>query len=156
MGIGAMKEDDLDLSDSSIIRGEFEKINFPDIVKKGLILDESLPDIDVDADQLRLVFKNIVVNALDAMPQGGQLTVKSFLKGAWIVIQFIDTGTGILHKNLSNMFKPGFTTKQHGSGLGLAICTGILVMHNGKIEAKSKPGEGAEIIVYLPCSSLGK
>ena len=139
-----------------IIRGEFEKIKFPDIVQKGLILDESLPDIEVDADQLRLVFKNIVGNALEAMPQGGQLTVKTFLMGPWIVIKFIDTGTGVLQDNLSRMFKPGFTTKQHGSGLGLAICMGILVMHNGKIEAKSRPGEGTEIIVYLPCPSMGK
>ena len=74
----------------------------------------------------RRVFANIVDNALDAMPNGGELLVKTFLQGPRFVVVFTDMGMGIPRENLSKIFKPGFTTKQHGSGLGLAICESIL------------------------------
>ena len=141
---------------NAVIMEELEKVNFPKSIQKRLNLDQSLPDIEVDADQLRHVFTNVAGNAIDAMPGGGELTVKTFFQGPWIVVIFADTGVGISSENLSKIFKPGFTTKRHGSGLGLAICMGILTMHNGKIEVKSGLGEGTQIIVYLPQGSSGR
>ena len=135
---------------NTIVIEELKRINFPIGVRKELSLDKSLPDIKVDADQIRRVFANIVDNALEAMPDGGELLVKTFLQDPWFVVKFTDMGMGIPEENLSKIFKPGFTTKQHGSGLGLAICSGILVLHNGKIEVKSQVGKGTEISIYLP------
>jgi len=125
-------------------------INFPKGIRKELDLDKSLPEIEVDTDQLRHVITNIVGNAIDAMPEGGEILVRTFLQDPWIVLTFTDTGIGIPPENSENIFKPGFTTKRHGSGLGLAICMGILVMHNGKIEVNSEVGNGTIINVYLP------
>jgi len=140
---------------NAIISSEFDKIYFPHSIRKQLNLDKSIAAVEIDADQLRHVFMNILDNSLDAMPDGGKITVTTSLKDTWIVVTFTDTGMGIPQENLSRIFKPGFTTKRHGSGLGLAICTGILAMHNGKMEAKSRVGEGTEIVVYLPNTSSG-
>jgi len=141
---------------NTLIKKTLEKIDLPKGVFKELKLGRSLPDIEVDADQMRRVFTNVVENAVDAMPEGGKLIIKSFLQGEWIVVTFTDTGKGISKEDLTKIFKPGFTTKSHGSGLGLVVCMGILVMHNGKIEVKSKVGEGTETIVYLPYLSSGR
>jgi len=135
---------------NAIIIGEMEKISFPKGIQKEFNLDQSLPETEVDADQLRRVFTNIANNALDAMPEAGEFSVKTFVQDSWIVITFNDTGLGISQENFSKIFKPGFTTKRHGSGLGLAICTAILNMHNGKMDVKSQLGQGTQIIVSLP------
>jgi len=135
---------------NAILTEELGRINFPIGIRKELDLDPSLPEIEVDVDQLRRVFANIVDNALDAMPDGGELLVKTFLQEAWFVVVFTDMGMGIPTENLSKIFKPGFTTKQHGSGLGLAICESVLGLHNGKIEVKSQVGKGTQVSIYLP------
>jgi len=135
---------------NAIITRILEKIDFPQGILKESSLDPSLPEINVDADQMGQVFTNIVSNAIDAMPRGGKLSVKSFRRDAGLVVEFSDTGAGIAHEELSKIFKIGFTTKQHGSGLGLAICESIVGLHNGKIEAFSQIGKGTAIIIYLP------
>jgi signal transduction histidine kinase len=135
---------------NAILTEELQKINFPMGIRKEFNLDKSLPDIEMDIDQLRRVFANVVDNALDAMPDGGELLVKTFLRDSWFMVTFIDMGMGITQENLSKILKPGFTTKQHGSGLGLAICESILALHNGKIEIKSQVGKGTEVSIYLP------
>ena len=138
---------------NAILTEELGRTNFPIGVRRELHMDKSLPEIQADVDQLRRVFANIVDNALDAMPNGGELLVKTFLQGAQFVVVFTDMGMGIPPENLSKIFKPGFTTKQHGSGLGLAICESILGLHNGKIEVKSQVGKGTEVSIYLPYES---
>jgi signal transduction histidine kinase len=135
---------------NDIISGELEEVEFPAGVHKKLNLDKTLPEIEIDVDQLNRVFINIVQNALDAMPDGGELSVKTFLQKPWFVVSFADSGAGISPEDISKIFKPGFTTKKHGSGLGLAICESIVGLHNGKIEVKSQLGQGTQIIIYLP------
>jgi len=114
----------------------------------------NLPKLQIDGAQMRQVFLNIIVNAVEAMPDGGTLTVSTGLtsdgQGAWV--SFKDTGTGISEENLAKLFTPFFTTKQlgKGTGLGLAIAYGIVKMHRGQIQVQSKLGVGTTFTVTLP------
>jgi two-component system NtrC family sensor kinase len=112
----------------------------------------SLPEITADADQLQQVFMNLILNAIQAMPQGGRLILRSSVDNNRVKIEVKDTGRGISPENMNKLFTPFFTTKPEvkGVGLGLAIAYGIIQRHKGKIEVQSKVGEGATFTVYLP------
>jgi two-component system NtrC family sensor kinase len=119
-----------------------------------------LPEIVANADQLRQVFLNLVLNAVDAMPEGGTLRVRTSLHrlsvGAQgrvvpaVRIQFSDTGEGIPPEVASHMFEPFLTTKEDGTGLGLFITYGVIQAHGGEITATSQPGEGTTFTILLP------
>lgn len=117
-------------------------------------LDEDLPDFLMDSEQIYQVFLNIGINAGEAMPNGGQLTIKGYqdVGKNMILISFIDTGVGIPPENLNKLFTPFFTTKQigQGTGLGLAIAYGIVKMHKGNILVKSQVGKGTTFTIELP------
>jgi two-component system NtrC family sensor kinase len=117
-------------------------------------LDPSLPKISGDPVQLREVFLNIISNAGEATRGGGKVTVNTrFNKGGRdIEVSISDTGQGVSPENLSKIFMPFFTTKKigQGTGLGLAIAYGIVKMHRGSIDVKSKVGEGTTFLVRLP------
>ena len=113
-----------------------------------------LPRAVIDAAQMRQVFLNIVMNASEAMPDGGTLTVRTApaAGGNGVCISFGDTGVGISEEHLSKLFTPFFTTKQlgKGTGLGLPIAYGIVKMHRGQIEVQSQPGQGTTFTITLP------
>ena len=129
-------------------------------------LDLSLPEVMADFGQLQEVFLNIILNAVQAMPNGGELTIKTyaeeiskfgrrktdmFKQGSEVVdIEFRDTGEGIPEEKLKKIFDPFFSTKEGGTGLGLSICHGIIEAHQGTIDAQSKVGEGTTFIIQLP------
>ncbi len=104
----------------------------------------------VDEKQLQRVFLNLTKNAVQAMPDGGKLTVKTNETKDHIEIEFTDTGTGISEENMSKIFTPLFTTKAKGIGMGLLICKKIVEQHNGTIDAKSKGGKGTTFTIRLP------
>ncbi len=115
--------------------------------------DLRLPTIDGDPAQLRQVFLNLMVNAVEAMPQGGTLTVRTRKgPGETVTVEVQDTGTGIPREDLGKLFTPFFTTKPigKGTGLGLAIAYGIIKMHRGQINVQSQIGTGTTFIVNLP------
>ena len=116
-------------------------------------LDPRLPLIEADAAQLRQVFRNLMINAVEAMPEGGRLTVRtrSGPRGM-ITVEIQDTGAGIPPENLAKLFTPFFTTKPvgKGTGLGLAISYGIIKMHRGQVNVQSQIGKGATFTVTLP------
>ncbi len=117
-------------------------------------LDENLPEIWVDADQIQQVLVNIALNAIEAMPKGGQLTIKSDpLTDGKISIAITDTGVGIKMENMKNLFDPFFTTKSSGTGLGLAISYGIVQQHGGQIKVHSRVHKGSTFTVILPVDS---
>jgi two-component system NtrC family sensor kinase len=126
-------------------------VNNVDIIRE---FDEDLPEIMVDKGQIQQVFVNILVNAIDAMPDGGTLCVSSTLTedGRFIAVRFGDTGCGIARENIGRVFDPFFTTKDasKGTGLGLAVSYGIVTRHNGSIEVESEVGEGSTFTVRLP------
>jgi two-component system NtrC family sensor kinase len=115
--------------------------------------DPNLPIIDGDASQLHQVFLNLTVNSVEAMPQGGTLTMRT-RKGPedMITVEIRDTGVGIPREDLGKLFTPFFTTKPvgKGTGLGLAISYGIIKMHRGKVSVQSEVGKGTTFIVNLP------
>jgi len=121
-----------------------------DLVKE---FGRDLPDITADPMQLKQVFMNLLLNAVDAMPEGGTLTLKtSFDKPACCIkVAISDTGKGMDAAVLDKIFQPFFTTTPKGTGLGLAISKRLIEEHGGKISIKSAQGEGSTFTVCLPC-----
>ena len=122
-----------------------------------LDLDPTLPDIHANAEQLIQAFMAILLNAVDAMENGGELRVRNgrnFHREDEIMIEFQDSGVGIPRSELVKIFEPFYTTKPQGrgTGLGLSICYGIVEQHGGRIEAESIPGRGSTFRVFLPVS----
>ena len=111
-----------------------------------------IPPFPFDAELMEHVFYNLIVNAAQATPQGGAVTVKSRANGNIAEIAVIDRGSGIDDAAMKNIFNPFFTTKPHGVGLGLAIVAKIVDQHGGKIAVESQPGEGTIFCVSLPMS----
>ena len=110
---------------------------------------EREPFVNGDPEMLKQVFLNILLNALQAMPDGGQLDIQTKIKEAGIEIRFADTGGGIVRENLSKIFNPFFSTKARSSGLGLAIVHTIIDIHEGAIDVESTD-KGAVFSVTLP------
>ena len=114
--------------------------------------NDSLPKVEVDEQQFMQVILNIALNAIESMPQGGRLTfctnIESEAEGA-IGITIRDTGSGINKKEIKDIFKPFFTTKERGVGLGLAICQKIIKEHGGYIRVKSIPTQGTVFVIKL-------
>ena len=125
------------ISIREIILGSIDKVNVPHDVK----ITVSDSDIIVSCDSIKLdaVFINLIVNAIQAMPQGGTIEIKIKSDSDNAVIDFIDSGIGIPKEFLDKIFEPLFTTKQKGTGLGLASCKNIIEQHNGKISVHNNP-----------------
>jgi PAS domain S-box-containing protein len=127
-------------------------------------LASGLPAVEADPHQLSQVFSNLLINARQAMPDGGTVTITAENRqydgagavplpaGNYVVIALRDEGVGIPEKIISRIFDPFFTTKQQGSGLGLSICFSIIKKHGGHITVSSAPGEGAVFTVWLPAA----
>jgi len=114
-------------------------------------LEKAVPPILADPDQLSQVFGNIILNAIQAMPEGGQLVIKSSVpEPGWIAISFADTGVGIPAEAMTKVFEPLFTTKAKGVGLGLTIVKTLVEGHKGTIEVQSELGKGSTFTVRLP------
>jgi signal transduction histidine kinase len=116
-------------------------------------LDEALPEILADPDQLGQVFRNVILNAIQAMPDGGRLAIRSETPDrGWAAVSFADTGAGMSVETLLRVFEPLFTTKAKGIGLGLAHSKTLVDGHGGTIEAQSELGKGSTFTVRLPVS----
>jgi len=117
---------------------------------KVVDLTKKTPTIMVDTDQMKRVFENLITNAVQAMPKGGTLEIKSEEVNGSLKITFRDTGVGISKQNLGKLFTPLFTTKAKGVGLGLSICKRIVDAHKGSISAESEEGKGTCFTVVIP------
>lgn len=115
----------------------------------------TLPEIECSPNQLNQVFMNLLVNAAQAMPGRGTLTIKTLHLGNEIQIKISDTGIGIPRENMRKIFDPGFTTKGVGvgTGLGLSICNKIIQDHRGRIAVESEVGRGTTFTITLPIST---
>jgi len=128
-------------------------------LKEGIDLQISLepdmPAIIANPVQINQVIVNIVVNAMQAMPDGGSLSIQTRYSYNKIKLIVKDTGQGMSENVLQEIFHPFYTTKEaeEGLGLGLSVVDGIIKSHNGEIEVKSEPGMGSEFIVILPVNT---
>jgi signal transduction histidine kinase len=114
-----------------------------------------VPPVLGDRSHLQQVFLNLFLNAAQAMPNGGQLTLRAWPEGADVLIDVADTGVGIPPAHLDQLFNPFFTTKRDGTGLGLGITQVILEQHQGSITVRSVVGEGTVFTVRLPQAPPG-
>jgi signal transduction histidine kinase len=121
-------------------------------LKQGL--SRGLPKILLDEKRMEQVFLNFILNALDAMPNGGRLMINahSDFQTNEIVVSFLDTGCGITPENLNRLFTPFFSTKEDGVGLGLCLAHQVISYHKGRINVESKSGQGTDVVVRLPFS----
>jgi signal transduction histidine kinase len=115
-----------------------------------LQLDPAVPSISADEDKLNRLLLNLLLNGVQAMENGGRLTISTSCTGKEIIIQVVDTGTGIAPADLKKIFDPYFTTKNTGTGLGLAICSKIVEEHGGEITLSSVVGKGTTAEVKIP------
>jgi two-component system nitrogen regulation sensor histidine kinase NtrY len=118
-------------------------------VTARLELDEALPIIEADPAQLHRAAQNLVLNALDAMPAGGVLTVRTGRSDGSVRLEVSDTGSGLTKEECERLFTPYYTTKQHGTGLGLAIVQSVISDHGGRISVESEPGRGSTFRIEL-------
>ena len=123
----------------------------PDAVSIVYEFNDSLPDLKADDVQVTRIFDNIVNNAIQAMPEGGTLTVKTAVEDDhWISIAISDTGIGIPADQLEKLFEPLYTTKAKGIGLGLSIVKTLVERHNGRITVQSEKNRGTMVTVRFP------
>jgi signal transduction histidine kinase len=115
-----------------------------------LELDERIPTISADSELLHRAISNLVLNAMDAMPKGGTLTLRTRTADGKIVMEVADTGSGLTREECERIFTPYYTSKQHGTGLGLAIVQSVVSDHGGRISVKSEPGQGTTFVIELP------
>lgn len=132
-----------------LFEGQFSGAGRPQI-ETNLYLEEELPEIQADRDLLHRAFQNLILNALDAMPAGGTLTVRTKRITGGVRVEVSDTGQGLTPEECQRLFTPYYTTKQYGTGLGLAIVQSVVSDHTGKIAVESEHGAGTTFRIDLP------
>ena len=146
----------LELAESnakSLINAAIQQVKIPGNVKiRNLAADT--PSILLDVAKTQRVFVNLIGNAVDAMPTGGELSITSTEAGGILEVKFADTGEGIPDEVMRNLWKPLKTTKSKGMGLGLAICKRIVETHGGSIEVESTLGKGTTFTIRLPIKPM--
>ena len=118
-------------------------------IETRIELDPAVGTISADADQIARALRNLILNAMDAMPEGGTLSIRTARVGAIVRLEVSDTGQGLTPEECARLFTPYYTTKQHGTGLGLAIVQSVVTDHKGRVAVDSKPGQGATFRIEL-------
>ncbi len=132
------------------MRSEFEQAR----VKPLTHFDPAVRTIKADAEQLWQAMLNLIRNSLDAMPNGGELTVGTWREAGQVRLRVTDTGKGMSEEQLQQVFAPFFTTKPSGTGLGLALVQQIISEHGGHVECESQPGQGSTFTIFLPVAKI--
>ena len=133
---------------------QFTAVGKPTITQEPFLTDP-LPEIDADPDLLHRAFQNLVLNAMDAMPAGGTLTLRTSEHEGYVRIEVADTGKGLTPEECKRLFTPYYTTKQMGTGLGLAIVQSVVSDHHGNISVTSEEGHGTTFRIDLPQRQAG-
>jgi len=133
-----------------VLNEAISKAVIPKTVKVKTDLGKNIPKVMIDVLQIKQVFTNIISNAVQAMPKGGELKISTSKIEKFISIAFKDTGMGIKKADIDKIFEPLFSTKAKGIGLGLTTCQNIIDGHKGKIKIESKEGKGTTFTIKLP------
>jgi signal transduction histidine kinase len=153
----SLVEEEMQPTNVNEIMGEVVTLARSEVQDRNIVLREeiepSLPVVRGSRDKLKQVLLNLISNALDAMPNGGELAMRAARQNGTIRLTVADTGVGIPRENMNRIFDAFFTTKGKvsGVGLGLSVSYGIVSQHRGSIEVKSAPGKGSSFTVILPC-----
>jgi nitrogen fixation/metabolism regulation signal transduction histidine kinase len=118
-------------------------------VRANVEIDPRLLPVQADPDQMTRVLRNLILNAIDAMPEGGTLTVRTMALEGGVRLEVSDTGQGLTPEESRRLFTPYYTTKTHGTGLGLAIVQSVVSDHHGRISVESAPGKGTTFRIDL-------
>jgi nitrogen fixation/metabolism regulation signal transduction histidine kinase len=118
-------------------------------IRASVQLDPALRPVQVDGEQVTWVLRNLILNAVDAMPDGGTLAVRTVALGAGVRLEVSDTGQGLTPEECERLFTPYYTTKTHGTGLGLAIVQSVVSDHKGRISVESEKGKGTTFRIDL-------
>ena len=136
-----------------IVNGVILSITIPANISVQTQMDNNFPQVKADPQLIKRVLTNLVTNAVQAMPNGGQLTVKSQANPeGQVSVTVEDTGVGIPEKIKPQIFTPLFTTKPRGQGFGLAVCKRVIEAHGGSICFESQEGKGAKFTIQFPAS----
>ncbi|MBS7268681.1 MAG: MEDS domain-containing protein, partial [Candidatus Freyarchaeota archaeon] len=133
-----------------VISHTLSNIKVPQNIKTHIEIEKEFPVLKVDPIMMKRVFSNLITNAIQAMPNGGKLTIKASKNKETISIDISDTGEGIPEENLTKIFQPLFTTKSKGQGLGLSVCKRLVEAHGGDITVKSMVGKGSTFTIRIP------
>lgn len=148
------KKSGRDSADLGVMLGETISLVQAQAKTQGIVvtvdIPEDLPSVMADKDQMKQVFLNLLLNACQAMPSGGDLHVKAYVLDSNLAVDIKDTGIGIKTQDMQNIFNPFFTTKADGTGLGLALSFAVMESHGGAINVKSEEGKGAVFTLTLP------
>ena len=117
-------------------------------------IENGLPEITADADMLYQAFLNILINAMQAMPDGGKILINASLANDMVTVSVDDEGMGIPEEHLEKIWDPFFSTKEKGTGLGLGIVKNIIESHGGIVRISNRPGCGARVKIELPRGDL--
>lgn len=132
----------------AFVNGEFDRAN----VAVHTHFDPAMREVFADGEQLWQATLNLIRNGLDAMPDGGKLTLGTWSENRQVRLRVTDTGKGMTKQQLQQVFTPFFTTKTKGTGLGLALVQHIVGEHGGYVECESEPGKGSTFTIVLPLS----
>jgi PAS domain S-box-containing protein len=133
-----------------LIDNVLSTVTVPENIAVSILIEDDFPLLMLDSLMMRRVFTNLVSNAVQAMPEGGKLTIKASKTEEDVLISFEDTGVGIPQENLSKLFKLLFTTKAKGQGFGLAVCKRLVEAHEGSITVESMVGKGSVFTIRMP------
>jgi two-component system nitrogen regulation sensor histidine kinase NtrY len=137
---------------AQLFQAQLQAPGRPPIICK-LELSPNLEPIAADPDLLHRAISNLVLNAMDAMLQGGTLTLRTGTDDGRVIIEVADTGSGLTPEECDRIFTPYYTSKQHGTGLGLAIVQSVVTDHGGRITVRSQPGHGTVFLIELPANA---
>ena len=151
--LGPVNLNDIVKSILKLFEPQFSAVGRPPISPE-VHLDEALPVIQADSTLLHRALENLVLNAMDAMPAGGVLMLRTAHQGGNVQLEVSDTGSGLTPEECERLFTPYYTTKQHGTGLGLAIVQSVISDHGGRIVVESESGVGTRFISRSPLSRL--
>jgi PAS domain S-box-containing protein len=133
-----------------LVKTVLSTVKVPTTVKVSVEIPKGFPNVLIDSYLMRRVLTNLVINAIQAMPKGGRLVIRTSKKEETATVSVQDTGTGIPEEDMHKLFNPFFTTKAKGQGLGLAVCKRLVEAQGGKITVESKPGKGTTFTTSIP------
>jgi len=141
---------------TKIIEGSISTITIPNKIHLTVQAEKQLPKLKLDPLLLKRVLVNLITNSVQAMPNGGKLTVKASIEGSKAVITVEDTGVGIPNEIRHKIFQPLMTTKSKGQGFGLAVAKRLVEAQNGSIMFESERGVGTKFTLAFPLNSQGR